>query len=260
MTLFDGSQTDWDTLRQGVYAWARAELDSSVNVFWSQQNAPQPVRPLCRLNTIALPVSEGMAETRVSGIVVGIKTVTQNVDYSITLNEVTYTVTSADDPDVTADTIRQLLFDALSADFDCRKLGSSAVIVLDVDVVVDDISDNLIVQIAEYFYVDSVATFSIDVQTDQAAFTAMTLIKQLEMSLWKDTVREAFHTVGWSVQGIDSVRKLDGVVNSRWEERAGFDLRLGCRAVTIDAVYYLETLAGALASTEGNTDGIVIGG
>lgn len=244
----------WAEMKQAIYNWVRTELPLAVEVVWSRQatstgGPPAPAKPFVRIGVLVPPTQVGFADRRVNGIAVLVATVLVATVYTITINGVPHTFDSGATPTPTS--IRDGLIDAVNDTDD----DVNAVAITDDTLIITWTTDeqpelavdaNLRQKIAELYVSEAVATFELDVFTDLPE-EAITYATQLRASLDADTVVEALSEAGWAFRSVEGVRKGDTVIGARWEDRAGFDLRLGCRQRNVKVIDYIETVDGLVS-------------
>lgn len=236
-------------MKAAVQAWARDEV--SIPVVWGEQDAPSPAKPFVKLQLTTAPVQEGQAEHRIL-LAILVETIAAETIYTATINGDDAMYESSLDP--SANAIRDGLAAAITAlDGDVK-----GVAVLDgvIALVLEEgaaqptveLDDNLRLKIADLVLSDGVATFSIDAFADpptvalSTATDATSYATTLKLSIEADDVLEELRAAGWAYAGVVGDRRPTLVVGSRWEDRAGFDLRLRCRMRNVRLLDFIETV------------------
>lgn len=241
----------WSTMLQGITDWANQNANG-IPVIWEKQalpggtGVPAPQRPFIALGKVAGPVGFGQAEVRNFGVSVRIISVAAGT-YTITIGGVACSfVAGAND---TAITIRDGLIAAIISHAllgpyalmaDVLTLGTQRGVLPTLAV-----TSNLSLCVAVEYIKDSVATFSVDVfaAPNQGAITpdAISILSRLKLSFETAEVTQQLQTAGWAFVSIVGDRKPDQVMGSRWEDRAGFDVRLRCASRLIHVNDYIDS-------------------
>jgi hypothetical protein len=237
-------------MRAAIATWVSGQA-GAVPTVWSKQNSgsgggvPSPSRPFVLLTELVPPIRSGFLEGRNYGISVQVTSAVSGATYTITINSVASSYVAG--PNDTVTTIRDALIAQLVANLildpyailsDTLTLGGAPNTI--------SLTANLNQVIAQEYLGDSIATFSVDAFYDppQGASTdeAITLISRLRLSLETDPVLEQLSTAGWAYVSVEGLRKPDQLIGSRWEDRAGFDVRLRCRSRSIQIINYIDTV------------------
>lgn len=231
---------DWSVVSAAVQSWL--EDESGVTVVLQEQNAPSPAKPFVRWGTLVPPVEEGRLEYRNSGIAVAIVSPLEDeTDYTISIDGDDYTYTS--DVDATLPEVLQGLIDAVNdnSDFTAEAVTTSA---LQIDVTADnavEVTDNLLLKVAEQYLGVGVMTLTVEALTDSLQL-AWSLTKQLSMSLETGPVIEALGTAGLALVSVEAPRKTTQITGAKWEDRAGFDVRFRVRTRNVKILDYIEDI------------------
>lgn len=233
----------WADLKQAVFDFARGRVtDDAIAVVWSKQDAPSPSKPFVRLDVVTAPVNDGMTEHR-NELAIQVTDAVALAVYTVTINGSGFDFTAGAEPTLVE--IRDGLISAVNAGAEpvtaIAIVSDALVLVLDVGATAPalEVSDDLAIKIADMTYVDALTTFSVEVIA--ADDVAMTLSKAIELGLYDAVSQEALHAAGWSTSSVEGPRTLDQVFGSRWEKRAGFDMRLRCRARSVAIIDFVET-------------------
>ena len=189
-------------------------------------------------------IARGQDEHRSRGVLVIITEVADSVDYVVDIGPSTFTHPSG--AGATNTSIRDgliALIDAGSEPVSVESDGDDRLLIS-----FDD-PDNIPaievgVRLAQKKRVEVIGlrdvTFSVDVMVDPKVQAAVVLLEQLRGSLENPQFCEIIQMGGWSIGPIEGSRKGDAVISAEWQGRAGFDLRLSCRSLSLGAIDYIE--------------------
>ena len=264
MPTFRYIPDDWSTMKQAVYDWARAVVDSSVIVYWARQDSPSPSPPRVVLGLVVPPVGAGHSEHRSPGDALIIETVADAFSYEVTIGGTLVTFVSG--ASATFASIQAGLVSAINLAVssvvaspfrDDEQIllaptgASSPVLSL------DNPGSNMVLKTVVQYYGNRVATFSVDVMTDPDVEDAAPIKSLLRGSLEGEVSRDILVTGGWAPLTVEGTRSPDIVVGAKWQDRDGFDLRLGCRErVTESTIDYIETVEVTDKIGSGSTSSI----
>lgn len=250
-------------LKQAFFEFVRDA--ASIPVIWSKQDAPSPEKPFIRLDVLVPPVTQGQPEKR-GEFLLQITTFPVDSDddensaevavtYACTING--QAITADVTEDAKASDCQTAIIDAIeasAANVAVGRVGEAAILVVR-NAPTDSLTitglDNVALRLAQMSLHDGIATFTIEAITgdDSAAARA----KEVELGLGKDSLREALNAGGWGSVNAISWRTPSRVVGAKWEQRAGFDLRLRCKMRSLEILDFIEEavidtgIVGALA-------------
>lgn len=237
---------DWATMRQAIYDWARAAVQTpGVTVYWGNQNAPSPPpNPRVKLNITSPAQAVGHDEHRSSGVVIVVQAVADSTVYTATLGDTTFAYNSG--VGATSETIRDGLLaliqagpepvsatadgdDRIRVVFEDGDLGASS-------------SANLGLKKRLEVVGCRELTASVDVMADPGSGDATPILEELRGALENPVGYEPLQAGGWSLIDVLGTRKGDAVIGAQWQDRAGFDLRLSARSLNVREIDWIESV------------------
>lgn len=228
-------------MMQSFYDFVRSQ--TSAPVAWAKQGAPGLTKPFVLVDMIVPPVANGQAEHR-NYVAVVVDEVLDGEEYAVIINDVVYSIESGED--ATDVQIRDALIEAINNGGVVEAVGISDSTLA----IVTDFGQNeptitfyggLLLKLAEYALCDAVATFAVDVFTNDDSAPAVA--KAIELGLDKTSALEMLSAAGWGTVSVEGVRSPDNLSGTGWEKRGGFDLRLRCRTRALDLIDFIEEAA-----------------
>lgn len=227
----------WETMREALQTWL--EDESGLTVVIQRQDAPSPARPFVSWGLLVPPVQDGRLEERNLGPCIQVSRI-ETADYTVTVDGFVCSYSAVEDD--TAHEIRTALIAQIETltEYTVISVGSDALTIVG-DPTIEDLSDNLSLKIAQQSLGEALTTITVEVLATELDSAAL-MCSQLQQSLETEPVVESLNVAGLAIASIENVRNLSEPFAGKWEDRAGFDVRLRVRTRNIKLIDVLESI------------------